>query len=244
MDSGVGGSEAALLAPETATAAAFFGPLATGATSPEAAAAEPAPEAAAEIATAAALLAPTTATAEGITLLTAAAVTTAGATAAAVATTTPITAAAATAVATPAAAGVATTTAAGIAAAARSACTCAYAGTTAAAGRAFTSLVHVQITALKIVPVELLDRLLGLFVRAHLDEAEAAGFAGQTVHHHRGPLAGSGAAEQLLEVLAGGSEIEVAYEKPSAHRSFVSWQPSLGDAIYLAGETGRFPEAV
>src|SRR6185312_12467298 len=94
---------------------------------------------------------------------------------------------------------------------------------------ALASLVDVQCTALELMAIELLDRLLGFLVAAHFDEAETAGATGGTVHHHRGRLDRAGLGEQSPQVVIRGFEVEVSDEKLLSHVSCRSWP---GEALF------------
>src|SRR6266850_2537608 len=91
------------------------------------------------------------------------------------------------------------------------------AATAAAAAGALPGLAHVQLPALQLPPVQLGDRLLGLRIGAHLDEAEAPRAARAAVGDDRGGLAGAGLGEQCLEVRARGVEGKVSDEQLLAH---------------------------
>src|SRR5262245_49444329 len=90
----------------------------------------------------------------------------------------------------PARAGAATTpaaeAAAGPAAAARPAEAAALAAAAPAAGG--RRLLDLQAAAVDFLAVQLADRLLSIFFRGHLHEAEAPGATGIPVGHHRGRL--------------------------------------------------------
>jgi len=90
------------------------------------------------------------------------------------------------------------------------------AAATTAAGRtifAGTSDVDGQGATLEFLVVKHLDRLVGFFRAAHLDEGEATGFAGEFVQHHvyRGHDAGLG--EEILQIVVHRLVGEVAYEE-------------------------------
>src|SRR5262249_1977193 len=75
---------------------------------------------------------------------------------------------------------------------------------TARAAGGVARLADVGPTAAEIAPVDAGDRLLGLGVRAHLYEAEAARAAGRAVGDHGRRLAGARLGEDPLQVLVGG----------------------------------------
>src|SRR5262249_20936300 len=102
------------------------------------------------------------------------------------------------------------------------------AAATAAAGSALARLVHVQVAALEVAPVELLDGLLRLLVGGHLDEAEAARAAGAAGAHHRRCFAGPRLREQLAQLFARGVEREISYEQPRPHRLLLGLMPVSG----------------
>src|SRR5205823_7024576 len=78
-------------------------------------------------------------------------------------------------------------------------------------------LVDGQIAPAVLLAVELLDGALAVFLRSHLDEAEAARAARLAVGHDRSGLHFARLAEQLLQVFARGLEIQVADEKSNGH---------------------------
>src|SRR5262249_14219017 len=75
---------------------------------------------------------------------------------------------------------------------------------------AVASFVHLQRATVQLVSVELLNRLLRLGVRGHLDETETARLTGIAVGDDRHGLASAGRGEQRLEVLIGGGEGKIA----------------------------------
>src|SRR5262249_59467095 len=74
---------------------------------------------------------------------------------------------------------------------------------TATAARALARFADVDLTAADVAAIDVGDRLLGLGVRAHLDEAEPARAAGRAIRHHGRGLARSGLREQPLQIIVG-----------------------------------------
>lgn len=63
------------------------------------------------------------------------------------------------------------------------------------------SLVHPEGATLQVLPVELLDCLLGFGARAHLHEAEPSGLSGSSIHDHGYGFTGSGLSEESFQIL-------------------------------------------
>src|SRR5262245_35369896 len=63
-----------------------------------------------------------------------------------------------------------------------------------------TRLVDRQIAAAERIVVKLVDRLLRVFVRRHLDEREPARAAGGHIAHHLDRVDGAGRGEELLQL--------------------------------------------
>src|ERR1044071_7680699 len=74
-----------------------------------------------------------------------------------------------------------------------------------------------QVTAVEVVTVELSDGGLALFLRRHLDEAEAARAARVAILDDRGRLDRTGLREVLTKILARSLEREVADVKFHRH---------------------------
>src|SRR5438128_2486177 len=74
------------------------------------------------------------------------------------------------------------------------------------------------------MPVQLLNGLLRICVRGHFDESEAARLPGGTIGDDRHRFTNTGLREQLLEILVGDVEGEVADVKLLSHVT----TPSLG----------------
>src|SRR5262249_61410399 len=66
--------------------------------------------------------------------------------------------------------------------------------------RALFALAHVELPALDVAPVQRRDGLLGLVVRTHLDEPEAARAPGLAVRDDRRGLTGSHLGKQRLQI--------------------------------------------
>src|SRR5262245_30068196 len=79
-----------------------------------------------------------------------------------------------------------------------------------------------ELAAADLVPVQLLDGALGLFGRAHLDEAEAAGLSGGPVCDDRGRLDRADTREEVVQLLVGCGEGQVPHEELLAHRSLLA----------------------
>src|SRR5688572_6741419 len=90
--------------------------------------------------------------------------------------------------------------------------------TAARACRHRLRLVDGEVTAAKIVIVQLLDRLLRLFVGAHLNEAEAARSTGSHVAHDLDAFDRAAAREELFEILLPRAVRKVSHVKFSTHR--------------------------
>src|SRR3972149_8153233 len=82
---------------------------------------------------------------------------------------------------------------------------------------ALLGLVHLECAAFELLAVELLDGLLSLAVRTHLNEAEAARLPGLAIGDDRDRLAGPSLREQILEVLVVDGEAEIADVQFSSH---------------------------
>src|SRR5690606_28261226 len=80
---------------------------------------------------------------------------------------------------------------------------------TVLAGSHRLGFVDGERTAFVLLAVELADRLLRLFVRRHLDEAEAFAAAGVTVRDDARRFHGAALGEQIAEGLFGGGERKV-----------------------------------
>src|SRR5947209_9052257 len=74
-----------------------------------------------------------------------------------------------------------------------------------------------QVPAVEVVAVELSDGSLALFLRGHLDEAEATRAAGVAILNDRGRLDRAGLREMLTEIFARSLEREVADVKFHGH---------------------------
>ena len=109
------------------------------------------------------------------------------------------------------------TAAATAAAAAEAAAAAATAATTAAATAAILGLLHGDLTSLDVAAVDLLDRLAGLVLGRHLDEAEAARTAGFTVRDDLGVRYGADAAEQVAQVQLGDRVGQIANVESRSH---------------------------
>jgi hypothetical protein len=112
----------------------------------------------------------------------------------------PATAAAATTAAT---AAPATTAATAVAAAATTAVATATASAAAAATTAILSFLHGDLTSLDVAAVDLFDRLAGLILGRHLDEAEAARTSRFAIRDDLRVRHGADAAEQVAKIQLG-----------------------------------------
>ena len=79
-----------------------------------------------------------------------------------------------------------------------------------AARSAFFGFIHHDGAAADIFAVELVDRVRGLFLRAHLHESEAAAASRIAVHDHRGAENLTLLVEQCVEFLIGCGVSEAA----------------------------------
>src|SRR5688500_9107728 len=80
----------------------------------------------------------------------------------------------------------------------------------AAAAFLGTGLVHLDGTALELLTIELLDRLLCFVVGGHLDESEAARLTRVAIGDDRRRLAGARLSEELLQVASSDLEREIS----------------------------------
>src|ERR1700690_2043047 len=94
------------------------------------------------------------------------------------------------------------------------------AATTTAATRALLRLVDVDGATVDVTAVELLDRVRGFLVRAHLDEGEAAGAARLAVHDHLGVGDGAELPEELAKAHLGRVVRKVSNIEASTHLRF------------------------
>src|SRR5205823_7815339 len=71
----------------------------------------------------------------------------------------------------------------------------------ATAGTGTLGLFDLDGPAVEAGPVELVDRLIGFFIRRHLDESEAARAAGVAIRHHARGLDVAACGERLAQAL-------------------------------------------
>src|SRR3954468_10127387 len=117
-------------------------------------------------------------------------------------------------------------TSAAVAATAAAAVAAAAEATTAVAARAGrrlrARLVHGEVAAAELMVVQLLDRVLRVFVGRHFDERETAGPAGRLVAHHVDAVDGADRAKQRAEILVVSVVGKVADVELSCHESVLS----------------------
>jgi hypothetical protein len=113
----------------------------------------------------------------------------------------------------PATAATATTTAAAAAAAAAAA--------TAATAGTLLSFVHLEGSPVQLATVELLDRLLRLLIRAHLDEREAPRATRLAIHHDLHVCDGPDLPEGLAKAELSGVVRKIPDIETSTHWSFL-----------------------
>ena len=118
----------------------------------------------------------------------------------------------------PAAATTTVAAAATAAAAVAAATTTAAAATTATAARTLLRDVDAERATLEILTVELVQSLLGTFLRRHLDEAEAARLTGHPVEHQLDLLDLTARGELLLDQIFSGVEGQVADVQTISHK--------------------------
>jgi hypothetical protein len=80
------------------------------------------------------------------------------------------------------------------------------------------SLVDHEVSIPEKPTVEHLDRLIGLFLRRHLDEPESARPSRELIRDDTDRLHGSGLLEELAKVLLGGLEGKIPDEQLCGHR--------------------------
>jgi hypothetical protein len=103
----------------------------------------------------------------------------------------------------------------------------------ASAGTARTALglgaclVDDEVAVAKEAAIQHLDGLAGLFLRRHLDEAEAPGAARELVRDDANGLDGSGLLEQLTQIFFRGLKGKVPDEELGRHRAILL--PKSGD---------------
>src|SRR5262249_38677265 len=83
--------------------------------------------------------------------------------------------------------------------------------------RALSGLAHIELPALHVAPVQRRDGLLGLVVRAHLDEPEAARASRVPVGDDRRGLTGPHLGKQRLQVRARRVKGQIPYEQLLPH---------------------------
>jgi len=71
-------------------------------------------------------------------------------------------------------------------------------------------LIHLEVAAHELGPVQGRDRLRGLLVVAHFDEAEAFGLAGEFVADYRGTRDCSNSGKEFVQMLVGHRVSEIA----------------------------------
>lgn len=98
----------------------------------------------------------------------------------------------------------ATTAAAATTTAAVTATTAAAAATAKGTLLAGTSDIDGQLAPLEIPSVESVNRLLGIFIRCHLNETESAGFGRETIQQDIDGNHAGGCGEIILEIILGG----------------------------------------
>src|SRR4051812_42018348 len=105
-------------------------------------------------------------------------------------------------------------------AAARAAAIAAVAAAAAESARALrlgARFVDGQTAAAQLIVVQLGDRLLRLFIRAHFHERKAARAPGCHVAHHLHRFHGAGAGEQILQIVLPGFVRKVSHVKSATH---------------------------
>jgi hypothetical protein len=95
--------------------------------------------------------------------------------------------------------------------------TIATAAATTTTTTAILGLLHGNLTARHVTPVDLLDRLARLFLRRHLDEAEAARTAGFTVRHDLRVGHGAEPAEKIAQVQLGDGVGQISNVESRSH---------------------------
>src|SRR5204862_5680902 len=112
----------------------------------------------------------------------------------------------------------------------------------ATAGTGTLGLFDLDGPAVEAGPVELVDRLIGFFIRRHLDESEAARAAGVAIRHHARGLDVAACGERLAQTLGRCGEGEASDEEFDSHGERSLWPSDCVAIPGLGRRTGTRPE--